>query len=248
MGIGRRPALCAVAVLSLGLLLLLPATGEAQSLRVSGASMDLQNQQASLHGFTFARTSDDVQSLIDSGALVPVSGNRYFEVKEGVTFPYARREVRDFLANLGQHYYEACGEQLVVTSLTRARNRQPRNASKRSVHPTGMAMDLRRSWDRRCRSWFEMTLLTLEVNGILDAMLESRPPHYHVALFPAAWKNRGAEILDRGEPTHYQVSRGDTLWKIAKRHNTDVYSVKKINGLRSDSIYIGQVLRLPSNH
>ena len=248
MGIGRRPALCAVAVLSLGLLLLLPATGEAQSLRVSGASMDLQNQQASLHGFTFARTSDDVQSLIDSGALVPVSGNRYFEVKEGVTFPYARREVRDFLANLGQHYYEACGEQLVVTSLTRARNRQPRNASKRSVHPTGMAMDLRRSWDRRCRSWVEMTLLTLEVNGILDAMLESRPPHYHVALFPAAWKNRGAEILDRGEPTHYQVSRGDTLWKIAKRHNTDVYSVKKINGLRSDSIYIGQVLRLPSNH
>jgi len=248
MGLGRRPALCAVAVLSLGLLLLLPATGEAQSLRVSGASMDLQNQQASLHGFTFARTSDDVQSLIDSGALVPVSGNRYFEVKEGVTFPYARREVRDFLANLGQHYYKACGEQLVVTSLTRARNRQPRNASKRSVHPTGMAMDLRRSWDRRCRRWFEMTLLTLEVNGILDAMLESRPPHYHVALFPAAWKNRGAEILDRGEPTHYQVSRGDTLWKIAKRHNTDVYSVKKINGLRSDSIYIGQVLRLPSNH
>jgi len=248
MGIGRRRALCAVAILSLGLLLLLPATSEAQSLRVSRASMDLQNQQASLHGFTFARTSDDVQNLIDSGALVAVRGNRYFEVKEGVTFPYARREVRDFVANLGQHYYEACGEQLVVTSLTRARNRQPRNASKRSVHPTGMAMDLRRSWDRRCRSWIEMTLLTLEVNGILDAMLESRPPHYHVALFPAAWKNRGAEILDRGEPTHYQVSRGDTLWKIAKRHNTDVYSVKKINGLRSDSIYIGQVLRLPSNH
>lgn len=210
--------------------------------------MDLQNQQATLHGFTFARTSDDVQSLIDSGALVPVSGNQYFEVKEGVTFPYARREVRDFVANLGRHYYEACGERLVVTSLTRARNRQPRNASKRSVHPTGMAMDLRRSWDRGCRSWIEMALLTLEVNDVLDAMLESRPPHYHVALFPAAWKNRGAEILDRGEPTHYQVSRGDTLWKIAKRHNTDVYSVKKINGLRSDSIYIGQVLRLPSNH
>ena len=43
------------------------------------------------------------------------------------------------------------------------------------------------------------------------------------------------------------VRSGDTLWKIAKRHNTDVYSVKKINGLRSDSIYIGQVLRLPSS-
>ena len=247
MGISRRAAWRAAAAFSCGLILLLPASGEAQSLRVSSTSMDLQNQQATLHGFTFARTSDDVQELIDSGTLIPVRSNQYFEVKQSVTFPYARREVRDFIANLGQHYYEACGEQLVVTSLTRARNRQPRNASKRSVHPTGMAMDLRRSWDRGCRSWIEMTLLTLEVNGILDAMLESKPPHYHVALFPLAWKHRGAKILDRGEPTHYQVSRGDTLWKIARRHNTDVYSVKKINGLRSDSIYIGQVLRLPSS-
>ena len=228
--------------------LVLASTGlEAQSLRVSAASMDLQNLQATRHGYSFARNSAEVQDLIDSRVLVPVEGNAYYEVKEGVTFPYARPEVRDFIAKLGQEYYFECGEKLVVTSLTRARNRQPRNASKRSVHPTGMAMDLRRSWDRGCRSWIEMSLLTLEVNGVLDAMLESHPPHYHVALFPAAWKNRGAEILDRGEPTHYQVSRGDTLWKIAKRHNTDVYSVKKINGLRSDSIYIGQVLRLPSN-
>jgi len=236
-----------VAVLVLGWLLIAPVAGEAQSLRVSSASMDLQNQQAALHGLTFARNSDEVQNLIDSGALVPIRGNQHFMVKESVTFPYARPEVRDFITDLAAHFYEACDEQLVVTSLTRARNRQPRNASKRSVHPTGMAMDLRRSWSRGCRSWIEMTLLTLEVNGILDAMLESRPPHYHVALFPAAWKHRGTEILDRGEPTHYQVSRGDTLWKIAKRHNTDVFSVKKINGLRSDSIYIGQVLRLPSN-
>ena len=103
MGLGRRPALRAVAVLILGLLL--PAIGAAQSLRVSVASMDLQNQQAALHGFTFARTSNDVQRLIDSGALVPVRGNQYFEVKEGVTFPYARPEVRDFL--LGQARYPA---------------------------------------------------------------------------------------------------------------------------------------------
>ncbi len=247
MGRAERRTLGVLAVLIPGLLLMLPGASQAQSLRVSAASMDLQNQQATLHGFTFARTSDEVRGLIESGAIVPVTGNQHFAIKEGVTFPYARAEVQAFLDLLGKHYYEACGEQLVVTSLTRARNRQPRNASKRSVHPTGMAIDLRRSWDRNCRSWIEMTLLTLEVNGILDAMLESKPPHYHVALFPAAWRHRGAEILNRGEPTHYEVSRGDTLWKIAKRHNTDVYSVKKINGLRSDSIYIGQVLRLPSS-
>jgi len=209
--------------------------------------MDLQNQQAKLHGYSFAQDSDDVQRLIDAGELLPVIGNQYFMVKESVTFPYARPEVGDFIHHLARRYYDACGEQLVVTSLTRARNRQPRNASKRSVHPAGMAMDLRRSWNRSCRTWIETTLLTLEVNGVLDAMLESRPPHYHVALFPRLWRAAGARLLDRGELTHYEVSRGDTLWKIAKRHHTDVYSVKKINGLRSDSIYIGQVLRLPSS-
>jgi len=245
--LARRRAALVAAVFAVLATITGAADLRAQSLRVSGASMDLQNQQAKLHGFTFAQNSDDVRRLIDSGALVPVSGNQYFMVKESVTFPYARPEVGDFIGRLAQRYYEACGEQLVVTSLTRARNRQPRNASKRSVHPAGMAMDLRRSWNRNCRTWIEMTLLTLEVNGVLDAMLESRPPHYHVALFPRLWRAQGATILDRGEPTHYQVSRGDTLWKIAKRHHTDVYSVKKINGLRSDSIYIGQVLRLPAS-
>ncbi len=247
MGIGRWLAQSVATALLVAGTLLTPSTLQAQSLRVSTNSMDLQNLQAERHGYSFARTSADVEDMIDSGVLVPVSGNAYFEIKEGVTFPYARPEVRDFLAKLGQEYYFECGEKLVVTSLTRARNRQPRNASKRSVHPAGMAMDLRRSWDRSCRTWIEMTLLTLEVNGVLDAMLESRPPHYHVALFPNSWKAQGAEILSEGQPTHYQVSRGDTLWKIAQRHHTDVYSVKKINGLRSDSIYIGQVLQLPAS-
>ena len=208
--------------------------------------MDLQNQQAVLHAFTFARTSEDVEKLISSGALVPVYGNSDFLVKEGMTFPYTRPELRDFIRLLGKGYREACGEQLVVTSLTRPQNRQPRNASKRSVHPAGMAVDLRRAWNRTCRSWLETSLLTLEVNGVVDAMLESQPPHYHIAVFPTAWRDSGREILSRGDQTHYEVSRGDTLWKIAKRHHTDVYSVKQINGLRSDSIYIGQVLKLPT--
>jgi nucleoid-associated protein YgaU len=108
-----------------------------------------------------------------------------------------------------------------------------------------MAMDLIRSWDRSCRSWLELTLLTLEANNVLDAMLESSPPHFHVALFPSEYRRIGVEILEKGEQTHYEVARGDTLWKIAKRHQTDVFSVKQINGLRSSRIYIGQVLRLP---
>ncbi len=39
-------------------------------------------------------------------------------------------------------------------------------------------------------------------------MLEARPPHYHVAVFPREWRDRGAEILDRGEPTHCRDTFG----------------------------------------
>jgi hypothetical protein len=206
--------------------------------------MDLQNLQASQHGFTFVRNPDQLYELVTAGTLVGVEGNEDFKLKE-VSFAYTRPELLDFIQRLGKGYREACGEQLVVTSLTRPQNRQPRNASRRSVHPAGMAMDLRRSWDRSCRSWLELTLLTLEANNVLDAMLESSPPHFHVALFPSEYRRIGVEILEKGEQTHYEVARGDTLWKIAKRHQTDVFSVKQINGLRSSRIYIGQVLRLP---
>ena len=172
--------------------------------------MDLQNRQAVMHGYTYAQTSQDVRRLIESGALVPVTGNLHFMVKESVAFPYARPAVRDFITQLAKRYYDACGEQLVVTSLTRARNRQPRNASKRSVHPTGMAMDLRRSWDRGCRSWIEMTLLTLEVNGVLDAMLESSTP----SLPRGALSHRLAQQGRAASGTR----RADPLSGVARRY------------------------------
>jgi len=40
------------------------------------------------------------------------------------------------------------------------------------------------------------------------------------------------------------VSKGDTLYNIAKRNNTTVASIKSINGLTSDLIKIGQTLQL----
>jgi hypothetical protein len=74
-----------------------------------------------------------------------------------------------------------------VTSLTRPLNRQPRNASDLSVHPAGMALDLRTSRRSSCRRWIESTLLSLEKKGVLEATRERRPAHYHVAIFPTSY-------------------------------------------------------------
>src|SRR5690606_12122802 len=67
---------------------------------------------------------------------------------------------------------------------TRPLTRQPRNAHRLSVHPAGMAMDLRVPRTSRCRRWLEKALLDLEERQLLDVTRERSPAHYHVALFP----------------------------------------------------------------
>jgi hypothetical protein len=76
----------------------------------------------------------------------------------------------------------ACGEQLVVTSALRPTTRQPRNGSARSVHPTGLAIDLRKPGGA-CLRWLRKTLLRMEQQRLIEATEEFRPPHFHVAVF-----------------------------------------------------------------
>ncbi len=46
--------------------------------------------------------------------------------------------------------------------------------------------------------------------------------------------------------TEYVVRSGDTLWLLAQRYNTTVDAIKRLNGLTSDNLSIGQVLRIPT--
>ncbi len=43
----------------------------------------------------------------------------------------------------------------------------------------------------------------------------------------------------------YTVRTGDSLYTIARAFNTSVEAIKNANGLTSDAISIGQVLRIP---
>lgn len=46
--------------------------------------------------------------------------------------------------------------------------------------------------------------------------------------------------------TEYVVRSGDTLWLLARRYNTTVDAIKRLNGLTSDNLSIGQVLKIPT--
>lgn len=45
----------------------------------------------------------------------------------------------------------------------------------------------------------------------------------------------------------YTVRSGDTLWLLAQRYGTTVDIIKRLNGLTSDILRIGQVLRIPTS-
>lgn len=246
---------------------------KAQSLLGSRSSMLRQNEAAREHDYSYLRTSSDVYRFVDRGLLVKLKGNSDYALASGyVSFPYARPEVKLFVERLSDQYRSACGERLVVTSLTRPLDRQPANASHLSVHPTGMALDLRRSSRASCRQWLESTLLLLEDKNVLEATREKHPPHYHVSLFPNQYlryldskdalpkiqvakadadetpksssKSTVAKASSRSKK--YKVGRGDTLWEIAQRHGVSVTTIKKANGIRSSRLRPGQTLSIPT--
>lgn len=179
----KSPAVPSLA-LALAFVVLAPIVAEAASLTPSRPGLLRQVRAANDHGFAYAYDNDDVEAMVRQGDLVRLYGNRDYEVKRTVSLPYARPEVKLFVERLAGQYRGACGQKLVVTSLVRPKNRQPANSSPLSVHPTGMALDLRVSDVRACRAWLETALLNLERRGVLEAARERRPPHYHVVVFP----------------------------------------------------------------
>ena len=223
---------------------------QGQALRGSEASINRAYSRAEDHGFTFLQTAAHIQRFVSAGYLVPVKSRRDFVLHE-VSFPYGRPEVKLFVERLGAQYRRACGEELVVTSLTRPLSEQPRNASTLSVHPTGMAVDFRTSLNSVCRHWLESTLLHLEAAGVLEATRERQPSHYHVAVFPgpyAAYVNDQLASSRSGRRvavSRYMVRAGDSLWTIARRHGTTVPRLMAANDIRGSRIYAGQLVAVP---
>jgi len=213
------------------------------SLKGSQESIALQNQVAQRNDFSYLKTSAQVRRFLDQGLLVGVPGNDDYELS-GVSFSCARPEVKLFIERLAAQYKRATGEKLVVTSLTRPMSRQPRNASAHSVHPCGMAVDIRRSSSASARRWLEQTLIKLEERGVVEATRERRPPHYHVAVFPEVYADYVTEREDPVTVTAYKVQEGDSLWGIARSHGVSVQEIRTQNQLRGNTIHPGQVLQI----
>jgi hypothetical protein len=171
-----------------------PTDALAASLRGSPAAMVEQNRVARDHGLAFYRTPADIHAAVERGDLVELTGNDDYAVADFVRFPFLQPAAVLFVERLSAQYRQACGQKLVVTSAVRPSNGQPSNSHRLSVHPAGMAVDLRVSDRAECRSWLEGTLMALERRGVLNGIREFHPPHYHVAVYPEPYLAYVAEL------------------------------------------------------
>jgi len=158
----------------------------AQSLRGSHASVSLVYRRAVRGGLDFYETTSDVKRAVVRGELVRLSGNANYMVSN-IPTPYVRPETKAFVLDLAADYRRACGTRLVITSATRPISRKLANSSELSVHPTGIAVDLRKPAGR-CRTWLRRTLIAAERRGVIEATEERHPPHFHVAVLSSRYE------------------------------------------------------------
>ena len=68
---------------------------------------------------------------------------------------------------------------------------------------------------------------------------------YAEAVVKAVAEYKNIPYGESTSSTTYTEQRGDTLWNIAKKFNTNVNEIKRLNNLKSNVLYVGQTLRVP---
>lgn len=158
---------------------------EPEALRGSKASVEKMYDFAQRYHYPFYLTPATLDDAIAKGRLVPLTGDENYELTRGVGFSYATVEAREFVTQFAPQYLAACGVPLTVTSAARPLSRQPHNANPHSVHPTGIAVDIRRPYPGPCLTWVRNALAQLEERGFVEATEEHHPVHLHVAVLRA---------------------------------------------------------------
>lgn len=86
-------------------------------------------------------------------------------------------------------------------------------------------------------SRYQRTMAKAIFKGIKQYFQQSPPPGTYLASIRAT----GKAIKE------YVIAPGDTLSVIAQKHATSMANIKKINGLKSSTIRVGQVIKVPSS-
>ena len=101
--------------------------------------------------------------------------------------------------------------------------------------------------DEEARMREEMGFLQMQPTSVPDIEertidIESIPPLESFEIPDTAVALEEEFLGTTEQPIYHEIARGDTLWGISKRYNTNVNALKEMNGLTGDQIYAGQSL------
>jgi len=211
---------------------------DAQTLRGSQSSVDLMYSSAHARDLEFLGTPDEIYAAAMAGALKLISVTEDLELDEA-RFPFVLPNTLKFADSLAAAYHAGCGERLVVTSGARPLDEQPRNASPKSVHPTGMAVDFRKPRAGPCLTWLRTNLVALEDQGVIEATEERHPPHFHVAVLRQAAEPRlnlaarSPRALPDSAPRVMASSAGDITGSVKTDSVSEDARARKKSSARS---------------
>ena len=84
------------------------------------------------------------------------------------------------------------------------------------------------------------------VDNVKDAnKIKNNWQNYAEAVVKAVATYKGIPYDQSSQSDTYTVQRGDTLWNIAKKFNTNVDELKRVNNLTTNSLFVGQTLKVP---
>lgn len=169
-----------------------PAVG--QGLGGSKGKIAAAYEYALSFNLFFLSEIEEIGEMVDSGGFVLIFGNENYRIDKDVMLPIVLPETKVFLERFSAQYRRSCGEELVVTGALRPAGFMLWNSSPLSVHPTGMALDLRLSKEAKCRAWADKTLISLNRKGVTIATRERNPPHYHIVVLPQEYSAYVAEL------------------------------------------------------
>ncbi len=166
-------------------------TGRASLVGGEVSSSEQQFRYAEQSGVVIIM-SDNFDGLVRSGDLVRLEGPN-IRLRSASVIPYVLPSTKVFVLQLAHDFgQQGCGELVVNDALRVAGNVMPSAASSYSVHPRGMAVDIRvNGISEQCETWMNTYLMEKETEGKVDATREHWKvvrgqrvpnPHFHLVV------------------------------------------------------------------